>query len=61
MPEPRVGQAELDVRLEDPAVLEEIELYSELMIVAGSSQQRLTRAQIDQILGVHGVGVADTV
>lgn len=55
------ARAALDLRLQDPAALEEIELYSELMIVAGSSQQRLTRAQIDQVLGVHGLGVADTV
>ncbi|HEX7105174.1 MAG TPA: hypothetical protein VF218_04350 [Acidothermaceae bacterium] len=46
------ARAELDVRLQDPAALEEIELYSELIIVAGESDHPLTRDQIDRALGV---------
>jgi len=53
---PREGQddarAELDFRLQDPAALEEIELYSELIIVAGASDCPLTQDQIDRVLGV---------
>lgn len=40
------------MRLQDPAALEEIELYSELIIVAGESDHPLTRDQIDRALGV---------
>jgi len=46
------ARAELDLRLEDPAALEEIELYSELIILAGESDCPLTREQIDRALGV---------
>jgi hypothetical protein len=46
------ARAELDLRLQDPAALEEIELYSELIIVAGESDLPLTREQIDRVLGV---------
>lgn len=60
MADPRDEQAELDLRLQDPAALEEIELYSELMIVAGASTRPLTRAQIDQILGVRANRLADS-
>jgi hypothetical protein len=46
------ARSELDLRLQDPAALEEIELYSELIIVAGESSAPLTRDQIDRALGV---------
>jgi hypothetical protein len=46
------ARSELDLRLQDPAALEEIELYSELIIVAGASNQPLTQEQIDRALGV---------
>jgi hypothetical protein len=46
------ARSELDLRLQDPAALEEIELYSELIIVAGASIQPLTQEQIDRALGV---------
>jgi len=45
-------RSELDLRLQDPAALEEIELYSELIIVAGASNRPLTQEQIDRALGV---------
>ena len=58
--DPRDEQAELDLRVQDPAALEEIELYSELMIVAGASSQPLTRDQIDRVLGVRSGHLADS-
>ena len=42
-----------DARLEDPMVLDEIELYGELVIAASSSDERLSQEQIDEVLGVH--------
>lgn len=42
-----------DYRLQDPAVLAEIELYGDLVIAASASDGPLTQAQIDQALGVH--------
>jgi type IV pilus biogenesis protein CpaD/CtpE len=42
-----------DARVQDPLVLDEIELYGELVIAASASDQRLSQAQIDQVLGVH--------
>jgi hypothetical protein len=44
-----------DPRLHDAAVLEEIELYAELMIAAGASRTALSSAEIDEVLGVHPV------
>ncbi len=46
------ARAALDLRLQDPAALEEIELYSELIIVAAESNMPLSREQIDRALGV---------
>lgn len=46
------ARAELDLRVQDPAALEEIELYSELIIVAGESKQQLSQDVIDRVLGV---------
>ena len=53
MADPTGTRAAIDLRVEDPAALEEIELYSELMIVAGASSRRLTREEIDRALGVR--------
>jgi hypothetical protein len=53
-------RVELDLRLQDPAALEEIELYSELIIVAGESKQPLSQAEIDRVLGVQAVKLADS-
>ena len=46
----------LDLRVQDPAALEEIELYSELIIAAGRSGRRLSHAQIDRALGLRPIG-----
>ena len=53
-------RAELDLRVQDPAALEEIELYSELIIVAGESAQPLSQAEIDRVLGVQTIKLADS-
>ena len=42
-----------DSRLEDPLVLDEIELYGELVIAASSSDQPLSQEQIDLALGLR--------
>lgn len=42
-----------DTRVHDPLALAEIELYGELVIAASSSEGRLSRQQIDAILGVE--------
>ena len=41
-----------DTRLQDPLVLDEIELYGELVIAASSSERPLSRDEIDRVLGV---------
>ena len=41
-----------DARLEDPQVLDEIELYGELVIAASSSDEPLSQDEIDQALGL---------
>jgi hypothetical protein len=52
----------IDLRVQDPAALAEIELYAELMIVAAASRGPLTVAEIDDVLGVGdaAMGGADT-
>jgi hypothetical protein len=41
-----------DARLQDPQVLDEIELYGELVIAASASEEPMSRAEIDQVLGL---------
>ena len=41
-----------DTRLQDPLVLDEIELYGELVIAASSSERPLSLLEIDRVLGV---------
>ena len=43
-----------DTRLQDPLVLDEIELYGELMIAASRSDGPLSMTEIDAVLGVTG-------
>ena len=45
-----------DTRLQDPLVLDEIELYGELVIAASSSDHQLSRDEIDHVLGVDQAG-----
>jgi hypothetical protein len=49
-----VGRA--DTRLQDPLVLDEIEMYGELVIAASSSERPLSRDEIDHVLGLDEVG-----
>jgi hypothetical protein len=46
------GGVEFDPRIHDSAFLEEIDLYSELIIVAAASAGTLSADAIDQALGV---------
>jgi hypothetical protein len=43
-----------DTRLQDPLVLDEIELYGELVIAASASDRPLSQDEIDQVLGIEG-------
>jgi len=49
-----MGGDRLDVPLEDPTLLEEVELISALMIAASESSERLDQDAIDAVLGVPG-------
>jgi hypothetical protein len=51
-------RVEFDARVQDPTILEEIDLYSELMIVAAASSETLPTEAIDRVLGLHGSRVA---
>jgi hypothetical protein len=42
-----------DARLQDPQVLDEIELYGELVIAASASEEPLSRDEIDRVLGLE--------
>lgn len=42
-----------DERVHDPVALDEIELYSRLIIAALESDGPLSQAKIDELLGVH--------
>lgn len=46
------GGVEFDPRIHDSAFLEEIDLYSELIIVAAASTGTLTADAIDRALGL---------
>ena len=41
-----------DARVQDPLVLDEIELYGDLVIAASSSDEPLSQAEIDLVLGL---------
>lgn len=42
-----------DARLQDPLVLDEIEMYGDLVIAASSSEQPLSQDEIDRVLGLR--------
>ena len=58
MSDPAQARVEFDARVQDPTILEEIDLYSELMIVAAASSEALTTEAIDRVLGLHDNRVA---
>ncbi len=41
-----------DARVQDPLVLDEIELYGDLVIAASASDEPLSQAEIDVVLGL---------
>ena len=41
-----------DTRVQDPAALAEIELFGEVVIAAGSSEEPLSQGEIDKALGL---------
>ena len=43
-----------DLRVQDPLVLDEIELYGDLVIAASASDEPLSPDEIDRVLGVAG-------
>jgi hypothetical protein len=52
---PAQGGVEFDPRIHDSAFLEEIDLYSELIIVAAASGGTLSAHAIDEALGLSTV------
>jgi hypothetical protein len=48
-----------DARLQDPQVLDEIELYGELVIAASASEEPLSRDEIDRVLGLERLAGED--
>jgi hypothetical protein len=49
------GGVEFDPRIHDSAFLEEIDLYSELIIVAAASEGTLSTDAIDRALGLKAL------
>jgi hypothetical protein len=45
-----------DTRLQDPMVLDEIELYGELVIAASATDAPLSREEVDRVLGLGQQG-----
>jgi len=58
---PKADGTRRDPVLEDPTALEEIDLYSDLVIAATESDAPLTSDQIDRALGVKRVRLADSI
>jgi len=44
---------ETDARIQDPLVLDEIELYGDLVIAASAAEGQLSQEEIDSVLGVQ--------
>jgi len=44
--------SKVDSRVQDSVALDEIELYGDLMIAASQSEGRMSRDEIDAVLGV---------
>jgi hypothetical protein len=47
-----------DLRVHDHILLDEIELYTEVLSAVAASEGPLTAAQLDEVLGVRPVAVA---
>jgi len=50
---------DVDLRFHDQVALEEIELYAEVLSAVAASDRPLTRAEIDEVLGVRQHASAD--
>jgi chromosome segregation and condensation protein ScpB len=51
---------DVDLRFHDQVALEEIELYAEVLSAVAASDRPLTRAEIDEVLGVRQHASADS-
>jgi hypothetical protein len=44
----------LDLRVQDAVALDEIELYAEVLTAVAAADRPLTRAELDEALGIRG-------
>jgi hypothetical protein len=50
---------DVDLRMHDLVALEEIELYAEVLSAVAVADRPLSRAEIDEVLGLHQQATAD--
>ena len=53
-PEVSIIPRQLDLRVHDRDALDEIELYAEVLTAVAATDRPLTRAELDQALGIRG-------
>jgi hypothetical protein len=53
-PEVSTIPRQLDLRVHDPAALDEIELYAEVLTAVAAADRPLTPAELDEALGIRG-------
>jgi hypothetical protein len=52
-PEVSTIPQQLDLRVHDRVALDEIELYAEVLTAVAAADRRLTRAELDEALGIN--------
>jgi hypothetical protein len=52
-PEVSTIPQQLDLRVHDRVALDEIELYAEVLTAVAAADRRLTRAELDEALGIE--------
>jgi hypothetical protein len=52
-PEVSTIPRQLDLRVHDPAALDEIELYAEVLTAVAATDRPLTPAELDEALGIR--------
>ena len=52
-PEVSTIPQQLDLRVHDRVALDEIELYAEVLTAVAATDRRLTRAELDEALGIE--------
>ena len=52
-PEVSTIPRQLDIRVHDPAALDEIELYAEVLSAVAATDRPLTPAELDEALGIR--------